>query len=188
MSVAPKTNAVASSTNGDNAKRKECESSEVESPENNLNDLAENDLQKSDTDRRVCFFLPILVTLDMFAVSLVVPLLQSYYKNAGVTSASQREFLSSAYTSAQIIGGILIGAAGDAGVLTRKNTLLLSFLGSAFSYGVIGFAGTSLYAVVFSRIVVGLVKQTMTVGTSLLAQHTKKSERTMQMVSRCDFR
>mmetsp|Transcript_5856 Transcript_5856/g.7833 ORF Transcript_5856/g.7833 Transcript_5856/m.7833 type:complete len:487 (-) Transcript_5856:1106-2566(-) len=181
MSVAPKTNAVASSTNGDNAKRKECGSSEVESPENNLNDLAENDLQKSDTDRRVCFFLPILVTLDMFAVSLVVPLLQSYYKNAGVTSASQREFLSSAYTSAQIIGGILIGAAGDAGVLTRKNTLLLSFLGSAFSYGVIGFAGTSLYAVVFSRIVVGLVKQTMTVGTSLLAQHTKKSERTMQM-------
>ena len=132
-------------------------------------------------DERVCFYLPILVTLDMFAVSLVVPLLNSYYVNAGVNSARQREFLSSAYTSAQILGGILIGAAGDAGILSRKNILLLSFIGSAVSYGVIGFAGNSLYAVVLSRILVGLVKQTMTVGTALLAQHTSKAERTAQM-------
>ena len=138
-------------------------------------------MERKMEDQRVCFYLPILVTLDMFAVSLVVPLLNSYYVNAGVTSARQREFLSSAYTSAQILGGIMIGAAGDAGVLSRKNILLLSFVGSAISYGVIGFAGHSLYAVVLSRILVGLVKQTMTVGTALLAQHTSKEERTAQM-------
>ena len=39
--------------------------------------------------------LPILVFIDMFAVALVVPLLFQYYKKAGVTSATQRELLSS---------------------------------------------------------------------------------------------
>ena len=39
--------------------------------------------------------LPILVFIDMFAVALVVPLLVQYYKRAGVTSATQRELLSS---------------------------------------------------------------------------------------------
>lgn len=89
--------------------------------------------------------------------------------------------MSSAFTSSQIIGGILIGAAGDAGILSRKKTLLLSFVGSAFAYGVIGFAGRSFYAVVVSRVIIGLVKQTMTVGTALLVRHTTKAERATQM-------
>mmetsp|Transcript_6519 Transcript_6519/g.9538 ORF Transcript_6519/g.9538 Transcript_6519/m.9538 type:complete len:492 (-) Transcript_6519:183-1658(-) len=136
---------------------------------------------EKEADRKVCLYLPILVTLDMFAVSLVVPLLNRYYINAGIASARQREFMSSAFTSSQIIGGILIGAAGDAGILSRKKTLLLSFIGSAFAYGVIGFAGHSFYAVVISRVMIGLVKQTMTVGTALLVRHTTKAERATQM-------
>jgi hypothetical protein len=49
--------------------------------------------------------LPILVFIDMFAVALVVPLLFQYYKRAGVTSATQRELLSSLFSGSQIVGG-----------------------------------------------------------------------------------
>ena len=113
--------------------------------------------------------------IDMLSVSLVVPLLHQYYKNAGVHSASQREMLSSLYSSSQIAGGLIIGALSDLGYLSRRRILFLSFIGSAVSYAMI--VAGSLPYLVFSRVCVGLVKQTMTVSTSLLAKCTTESDR-----------
>lgn len=123
--------------------------------------------------------LCILVTIDMFSVSLVVPLLHQYYKNAGVHSASQREMLSSLYSSSQIAGGLMIGALSDLGYLSRRRILFLSFLGSAVSYGMIVVG--NLRALIFSRVCVGLVKQTVTVSTSLLARYTSIEGRAIAM-------
>ena len=123
--------------------------------------------------------LCILVMIDMFSVSLVVPLLHQYYKNAGVHSSSQREMLSSLYSSSQIAGGLIIGALSDLGYLSRKRILFLSFLGSALSYAMIVFGG--LRNLIFSRVCVGLVKQTMTVSTSLLARYTTSENRAVSM-------
>lgn len=123
--------------------------------------------------------LCILVTIDMFSVSLVVPLLHQYYKNAGVHSASQREMLSSLYSSSQIAGGLMIGALSDLGYLSRRRILFLSFLGSAVSYGMIVVG--NLRALIFSRVCVGLVKQTVTVSTSLLARYTSIEGRAAAM-------
>ncbi|KAL7549361.1 hypothetical protein ACHAWF_012632 [Thalassiosira exigua] len=120
-----------------------------------------------------------LVMIDMFSVSLVVPLLHQYYKNAGVQSASQREMLSSLFSTSQIAGGLIIGALSDVGILSRRRILFLSFLGSALSYGLIVFGG--LRNLIFSRVLVGLVKQTMTVSTSLLARHTTADTRAVSM-------
>ena len=75
-------------------------------------------------------FIGILVMIDMLSVSLVVPLLHQYYKNAGVHSASQREMLSSLYSSSQIAGGLIIGFLSDLGYLSRRRILFLSFIGS----------------------------------------------------------
>jgi len=119
--------------------------------------------------------MPLLVLIDMFAVSLVVPLLFRYYIQAGVTSAHQREFLSSLFSVSQIVGGLLFGVLTDAKLLQRKTILLLSFGGSAVSYAMIVFGG--LYAILFSRVLVGLVKQTMTVATTLLTQQTTSETR-----------
>jgi len=119
--------------------------------------------------------LCILVMIDMLSVSLVVPLLHQYYKNAGVHSASQREMLSSLYSSSQIAGGLIIGLLSDLGYLSRRRILFLSFIGSAVSYAMI--VAGSLPYLVFSRVCVGLVKQTMTVSTSLLARCTTESDR-----------
>jgi len=117
--------------------------------------------------------------IDSFSVSLVVPLMHQYFKNAGVQSASQREMLSSLYSSSQIAGGLIIGALSDVGILSRRRILFLSFLGSALSYGLIVVGG--LRKLIFSRVLVGLVKQTMTVSTSLLARYTAPETRAVSM-------
>lgn len=123
--------------------------------------------------------LPILVFIDMFAVSLVVPLLFQYYKNAGVTSANQRELLSSVFSSSQIVGGMVLGALADAQFLKRKTILFVSFGGSAVAYAMIAFGG--FHALIVSRILVGLVKQTMTVTTSMLTKCTTEESRAQSM-------
>jgi len=123
--------------------------------------------------------LPILVFIDMFAVAQVVPLLFQYYKKAGVVSATQRELLSSVFSASQIIGGVLLGALTDARVLGKKTMLFLSFGGSALAYLMITYGGFT--ALILSRILVGLVKQTMTVTTSLLTKCTTQENRTKYM-------
>jgi len=123
--------------------------------------------------------IPLLVLVDMFAVSLVVPLLFQYYQLAGVTSAKQREFLSSIFSVSQIVGGLLFGVLTDAKLMRRKTILLASFGGSAVSYALIVFGGLS--AILFSRVLVGLVKQTMTVATTLLSRLTTRDTRARHM-------
>jgi MFS family permease len=115
----------------------------------------------------------------MFAVALVVPLLFQYYKAAGINSASQREWLSSLFSSSQIVGGILMGILTDAKVLCRVTLLYISFAGSAFSYALIIYGG--LPALVLSRLLVGLVKQTMTICTTMLTLSTRHSQRARAM-------
>jgi hypothetical protein len=123
--------------------------------------------------------LPILVFVDMFAVALVVPLLFQYYKHAGVTSATQRELLSSVFSASQIVGGVSLGALTDAKILRKKTVLFVSFGGSAVAYCMITYGGYT--ALVLSRIIVGLVKQTMTITTSILTKCTTEDNRAKYM-------
>lgn len=123
--------------------------------------------------------LLILVFIDMFAVSLVVPLLFQYYKSAGINSAGQRELLSSLFSTSQIIGGIIMGFVTDARFVRRRSLLFISFGGSALSYALIAYGG--LAALVCSRIMIGLVKQTMTVTTAMSTRHTTRATRAQHM-------
>lgn len=157
--------------------------------------------------------LCLLVLVDMFAVALVVPLLHQYYKASGVQSgrcvafvaagrytcscapalllshfclpAGQREILSSVFSFSQIVGGLVIGVLSDTGALTKRNVLLISFLGSSASYLLIVVGG--LKKLIFSRVLVGSVKQTMTVSTSLLAQYSTPEDRARHLgrISSC---
>jgi Arabinose efflux permease len=119
--------------------------------------------------------LPVLNMLDMLSVSLVVPLLNQYYKDSGVTSASLREFLNSLFSTSQILGSIVMGIFSDCGLLSRKHILYLSFLGSALSYTLLVYGG--IKAMVASRVIVGAVKQTNTISTAMLVSHTTSEER-----------
>ena len=116
--------------------------------------------------------LLLLVLIDMFAVSLVVPLLFQYYKSAGVNNAGQRELLSSLFSTSQIVGGLLMGFVTDARFVRRRSLLFISFAGSALSYALIAYGGFT--ALICSRVLVGLVKQTMTVTTAMLTSCTTR--------------
>ncbi len=123
--------------------------------------------------------LPLLNLLDMTSVALVVPLLNQYFLDAGVTSASQRELLSSLFSSSQIVGGFIIGGLLDTGILSRKHSLYLSFLGSSLSYALVVYGG--MRGLIISRVIVGLIKQTSTISTSMISSYTNERERSIYM-------
>mmetsp|Transcript_4294 Transcript_4294/g.12264 ORF Transcript_4294/g.12264 Transcript_4294/m.12264 type:complete len:516 (+) Transcript_4294:115-1662(+) len=152
--------------------------SSLDVPSPALSSLA-NDKPGSRNSRMVMISLPILVFTDMFAVSLVVPLLFQYYKMAGVSSANQRELLSSVFSTSQIVGGLIFGAMTDAKLLRRKTILYLSFGGSAVSYFLIAYGNFGM--LLFSRVLVGLVKQTMTVSTSIITRLTAEEDRAIHI-------
>ena len=123
--------------------------------------------------------LPLLVFVDMVAVAAVIPQLFQYYQMAGVTNARQRELLASLFSFSQIIGGLLLGAFIDAKRLTRRSVLYLSFGGSAIAYAMM--TQSSFGALVSSRILVGLVKQTMTITKTMLTRCTTQETRAQHM-------
>jgi len=137
-------------------------------------------------------YLPFLVFLDVMSVTLVIPLLHQYYKDAGMIHTTQREMLNSIYSSCQIVGGLTLGALNDSGILTPWTTLInLSFLGSSISYFLLALSiqtthhdvvlrnqqSSSLYLLISSRIVVGFVKQTITMTTAIVSQYTTTENR-----------
>ncbi len=158
-------------TTTENEKSKDCDEIRTDTT---MKECCEN--VNSSSHNIVLMLLPWLVLMDMLAVSLVIPLLQVYMKSAGMTSAVDREYASFYFSSSQILGGILMGLLTTTGA---KTILLGSFIGSAVSYALLYISSTqgSYYLFVASRILVGLVKQTMTVSTSLLSQHTDDNNR-----------
>jgi len=120
-----------------------------------------------ESQRRV---LVVAVGVDLLAVSLVVPLLPARFRELGI-SAAHYGFVQSTYSAAQIVGGLGIGYLGDRG-LGRRGILLLNFVGAATAYAIVGSPSAGVAALVFSRVVVGLCKQTMMASTALMADLT----------------
>ena len=110
--------------------------------------------------------LALLVFVDLFSVSLIVPLIPIRFKELGASPLLVGT-LSSIYSLAQIAGGLALGVLGDR-LDDRRTVLLLSFAGAALSYAMVGLA-TSIAVLAASRVVVGLVKQTMTASKAIAA-------------------
>ena len=127
------------------------------------------------TSTQIQYVLQLAVFLDLFGVMLVVPNLIHRFRDLGISTA-QYSVVSSVYSASQIVGGLIIGYLGD-NVLGRKRVLLLSFAGAGISYLIVGLAD-SLWMLILSRVVVGLVKQTMTTSTALVTQLSDPSTRT----------
>lgn len=113
-------------------------------------------------------YVKILVFIDMFAVSLVVPLLSSYFRDAGVNSNTYG-YLMSIYSIANLISGLVLGFISD--YISKRDILLISFIGSSISYYLIGHS-MSIHILFLSRILIGLVKQTITIATATITELT----------------
>jgi len=117
------------------------------------------------------------VFLDTLGVGLIIPCLVQLFTSLGA-SPSQYGFYSSIYGIGQLVGSPICGALADR--IGTKPILMMSFVGAGLSYGMMGGAW-SLYVVVLARIMVGLVKQTQTVGIAYVVGVTDPNGRTQAM-------
>jgi len=88
-------------------------------------------------------------------VALVVPLIPAFFRANGADTA-YFGLTGSLYAGSQLVGGVLLGCASDN--FSKKRILIMSFVGSAVSYLLVG-TTSSLAVMLFSRVLVGLVKQ-----------------------------
>jgi predicted MFS family arabinose efflux permease len=111
------------------------------------------------------FLLLVAVVVDLFGVALVVPLLPQIFKAVGGES-EMWGLMASVYSAANIVGGVALGVISDK--ISRRQGLLLSMVGAGISYALVATA-QSVQMLMVSRIIVGLVKQTMTLATAMAA-------------------
>jgi MFS family permease len=129
----------------------------------------------------VSLYVKIIVFVDFFAVAIVVPLIQTYFKEANIDTKLYA-FISSAYMISQFGGTLLGGHIIDK--LDKRTILILSFISSAISYLliIIGYKFKSGYIMLGSRIIVGLLKNTYTISTTILSQiETNENEKVVSL-------
>jgi len=126
----------------------------------------------------VLLCIKMIVFMDFLAVAIVIPLMQSYFKEANIDTKLYA-YISSTYMISQLIGTLLSGYWVDK--LNKRTILLLSFLSSCISYLmiIIGFQYQNGYIMLISRVIVGLFKQTYTVSTTIIAHEHKDNEKMM---------
>ncbi|CAM9533129.1 unnamed protein product, partial [Ectocarpus fasciculatus] len=127
----------------------------------------------------IIFWIKVCVFVDMFGVALVVPLLTTYFREAGVNT-EMVGYISSLYYFCQLIGGVVIGSLSD--VIPRRDVIMLSFAGSAVSYFIVGVTD-KIWLLFATRAMVGLVKQTMTISTSMVTEHGHVDARASNIAS-----
>ena len=101
----------------------------------------------------------VVLCFDMLSIGLIVPLITPFIRDLGATP-SQIGMISSVYGFTQLLSSPVLGRMSDR--LSRRSVLLLSLVGGAIGYLLLGFA-TSITMVVVSRVIVGIFRQTMTV-------------------------
>jgi MFS family permease len=118
------------------------------------------------TTNRRCSTVPspvpkllLMLCFDMISIGLIVPLITPFIRNLGATP-SEIGMISSVYGITQLISSPVLGRMSDR--MSRRSIILLSLLGGACGYGILGIA-SSVKMVIVSRVVVGIFRQTMTV-------------------------
>jgi MFS family permease len=119
----------------------------------------------------------IMVFFDMLAVSLILPLIPAYFKANGCDTAYYG-LVTSLYSGSPLLGGVFMGICSD--IFSKKYILIISFIGSALSYTLIG-TTRSLEVMLFSRVLVGLVKQTYSMTSQIVSENVGREERSEEL-------
>ncbi|XP_078078081.1 major facilitator superfamily domain-containing protein 9 [Mustelus asterias] len=115
--------------------------------------------------------------LDLFGVSMVVPLLSRHIRHLG-GSSTVAGLVGSVYGLLQLFSSTIIGSWSD--VVGRQNVLLITLILSGFSYGLLGFAG-SIPLLILARISTGIFKHTQSILKALLSDLIPEHERPQVM-------
>ncbi|XP_006100754.1 major facilitator superfamily domain-containing protein 9 isoform X1 [Myotis lucifugus] len=111
--------------------------------------------------------------LDLFGVSMVVPLLSLHVKSLGA-SPTVAGIAGSSYGILQLFSSTLVGCWSD--VIGRRLSLLVCILCSALGYLILG-ASTNMFLFVLARVSVGIFKHTLSISRAMLSDLVPEKER-----------
>uniref|UniRef100_A0A1B6H2G5 Major facilitator superfamily (MFS) profile domain-containing protein n=1 Tax=Cuerna arida TaxID=1464854 RepID=A0A1B6H2G5_9HEMI len=131
-------------------------------------------------------WLLIVLFLDLFATSLLIPFLPVHLRNVGPTRLLVGVF-SSIYPTVQLFSSPLVGYCSDR--YGHRQTLVISLILCSFSYYFL--ASTSLYVIFVCRVTLGLLKHTQTLGKVLIVEGSNNEKHNMfsvlSAVEACGF-
>ncbi|KAL1771326.1 major facilitator superfamily domain-containing protein 9 [Sigmodon hispidus] len=111
--------------------------------------------------------------LDLFGVSMVVPLLTLHVKSLGV-SPVVAGVVCSTYGILQLFSSTFVGCWSD--VVGRRSSLLVCILLSALGYFLLGIS-TNVFLFTLARVPVGIFKHTLSISRALLSDLVTEKER-----------
>ncbi|XP_057607249.1 major facilitator superfamily domain-containing protein 9 [Chionomys nivalis] len=123
--------------------------------------------------RRFLLFLYLVGFLDLFGVSMVVPLLSLHVKSLGV-SPIVAGVVGSSYGILQFFSSTFVGCWSD--VVGRRFSLLACILLSAGGYLLLG-VSTNVFLFTLARVPVGIFKHTLSISRALLSDLVTEKER-----------
>ncbi|XP_077584711.1 major facilitator superfamily domain-containing protein 9 isoform X1 [Stigmatopora nigra] len=115
--------------------------------------------------------------MDLFGVSMIIPLLSHHVKALGA-SPTVAGIVGSTYGVLQLFSSTIVGSWSD--VVGRRQSLLTCLLLSALGYAILG-TSTSMALFVLSRIPVGLFKHSLSICRALLSDLVSETERPLVM-------
>ncbi|KAJ8013281.1 hypothetical protein DPEC_G00051620 [Dallia pectoralis] len=115
--------------------------------------------------------------MDLFGVSMIIPLLSHHVKDLGA-SPTVAGLVGSTYGILQLFSSTIVGSWSD--VVGRRYSLLTCLLLSAMGYGLLGMS-TSITLFVLARIPVGLFKHSLSICRALLSDLVSEAERPLVM-------
>ncbi|NWV91796.1 MFSD9 protein, partial [Machaerirhynchus nigripectus] len=115
--------------------------------------------------------------LDLFGVSMVVPLMNLHIKSLGA-SHTVAGIIGSLYGVMQLFSSTFVGCWSD--IVGRQYSLLACILLSALGYFLLG-TSTTVYLLAISRVPVGIFKHTLSISKALLSDLVSERDRPLVM-------
>ncbi|KAG8306587.1 transporter activity protein [Homalodisca vitripennis] len=120
------------------------------------------------------YWLLIVLFLDLFATSLLIPFLPIHLHNVGPTRLLAGVF-NSLYPTVQLFSSPLVGYCSD--LYGHRQTLTISLVLCSFAYYFL--ASTSLYVIFVCRVTLGLLKHTQTLGKAMIVEESDGEKHNM---------
>nr|XP_006639309.1 PREDICTED: major facilitator superfamily domain-containing protein 9 isoform X1 [Lepisosteus oculatus] len=133
--------------------------------------------QKPLRQRRFILCMYFVGFMDLFGVSMIVPLLSHHVKSLGATP-TVAGIVGSTYGILQLFSSTLVGSWSD--VVGRRYSLVTCILLSALGYGLLGLS-TNIVLFIVARIPVGIFKHSLSICRALLSDLVSETERPLVM-------
>ncbi|KAE8625509.1 hypothetical protein XENTR_v10006291 [Xenopus tropicalis] len=111
--------------------------------------------------------------LDLFGVSMIIPLLNHHIKSLGA-SPTTAGIIGSCYGVLQLFSSSIVGSWSD--IVGRRFSLITCILVSAFGYALLGLS-TTIFICAIARIPVGIFKHSLSISKALLSDLVAEKER-----------